>query len=245
VRRPRFTEDELREAVAAADSWAMTLRLLGMRVAGGNHGTVKKWAATWGISSDHFDPAVVRARVRRIGKRPLEDILVEDSTYARGNLKRRLYEEGLKQRRCELCGQGEIWHGKQMSLILDHIDGNATDNRLENLRIACPNCAATFETHCGRNANHKYPRRDCRHCGTTFWPKYSQHHYCSHPCGRHSPALSYAQMERRRVERPPYEQLTQEIAETNYSAVGRKHGVSDNAIRKWVRAYERELAGAS
>jgi transposase-like protein len=32
-----------------------------------------------------------------------------------------------------------------------------------------------------------------------------------------------------------------DIAETNYSAVGRKYGVSDNAIRKWVRWYEREL----
>ena len=46
----------------------------------------------------------------------------------------------------------------------------------------------------------------------------------------------------RRVERPPYDQLMREIAETGYSAVGRKYGVSDNAIRKWVRAYERERA---
>ena len=46
----------------------------------------------------------------------------------------------------------------------------------------------------------------------------------------------------RRVERPPYEQLVREIAETSYVAVGRKYGVSDNAIRKWVRQYERERA---
>lgn len=31
-----------------------------------------------------------------------------------------------------------------------------------------------------------------------------------------------------------------EIAETGYSAVGRRYGVSDNAIRKWVRAYDRD-----
>jgi transposase-like protein len=46
----------------------------------------------------------------------------------------------------------------------------------------------------------------------------------------------------RRVQRPPYEQLLREIAETSYVAVGRKYGVSDNAIRKWVRQYEREGA---
>jgi HNH endonuclease len=37
-----------------------------------------------------------------------------------------------------------------MALILDHINGVRDDNRLENLRIVCPHCAATFETHCGR-----------------------------------------------------------------------------------------------
>ena len=42
-------------------------------------------------------------------------------------------------------------------------------------------------------------------------------------------------------ERPPYEQLVAEVAATSWCAVGRKYGVSDNAIRKWVRAYERAV----
>jgi transposase-like protein len=48
---------------------------------------------------------------------------------------------------------------------------------------------------------------------------------------------------RRVSDRPPYEQLLAEIAATSWSAVGRKYGVSDNAIRKWVRAYERAKDG--
>jgi len=44
----------------------------------------------------------------------------------------------------------------------------------------------------------------------------------------------------RKVERPPYEQLVRELEETSFLAVGRKYGVSDNAVRKWVRFYERE-----
>lgn len=47
----------------------------------------------------------------------------------------------------------------------------------------------------------------------------------------------------RRVERPPYDQLLGEIAATSWSAVGRRYGVSDNAVRKWVRQYEREGCG--
>ena len=47
--------------------------------------------------------------------------------------------------------------------------------------------------------------------------------------------------DRRKVARPPYDQLLQQIEETGYSAVGRKYGVSDNAVRKWVRFYERQI----
>lgn len=47
--------------------------------------------------------------------------------------------------------------------------------------------------------------------------------------------------ESRKVERPPYEQLLEEIEATSYLAVGRKYGVSDNAVRKWVRFYERQI----
>jgi len=46
--------------------------------------------------------------------------------------------------------------------------------------------------------------------------------------------------EYRRATRPPYEQLLAEIEATSYCAVGRKYGVSDNAVRNWVRFYERE-----
>jgi len=59
-----------------------------------------------------------------------------------------LYQEKLKNKVCELCGQDENWNGKKMSLILDHINGINNDNRLENLRIVCPNCNATLDTHC-------------------------------------------------------------------------------------------------
>jgi very-short-patch-repair endonuclease len=41
------------------------------------------------------------------------------------------------------------------------------------------------------------------------------------------------------VIRPPYNQLLKEISDTNYSAVGRKYGVSDNSIRKWIKMYEK------
>ena len=241
VRRPRFTDDEAREAIAAADSWAEALRLLGMRPAGGNHKTIQKWAARLNIPTDHFDPAAARARASRNRGRSLEEMLVRGLHVKRARLKQCLYESGLKQRVCELCDQGENWRGKHMSLILDHINGDATDNRIENLRIVCPNCAATFDTHCGKNKNRVRAVRDCEECETSFTPKYGQQRYCSISCAKRNHTREYQpHPETRRVERPPFERLKRELAETSYLAVGRKYGVSDNAVRKWVRWYERE-----
>jgi hypothetical protein len=252
-RRLPFNEEQARDAIGRARCWTEALRFLGYRNHGGNSNTLKKYAHLWSISVDHFDPQSVVAEALERGRRnrrgiPLETVLVKDSSYSRGHLKRRLFKEGIKQRRCELCGQGELWHGLRMSLILDHINGDGTDHRLENLRIVCANCAATFDTHCGRNL----PReRRCVGCHATFAPRTIQQRYCSFRCfsvtrtrdaGKPSPSstIGVPHEERRKVKRPPYDQLLREIEETSYVAVGRKYGVSDNAIRKWIRWCERE-----
>jgi hypothetical protein len=160
-------------------------------------------------------------------------------------LKKRLFAEGLKERKCECCGQGEIWQGRKMSLILDHVNGVGNDHRLENLRIVCPNCAATFETHCGRNL----PReRSCAHCGKPFAPRVLHQRHCSFDCGSRWDRWLLAgpggkgipRRESRKVERPAYDQLMRDIGDMSYLAIGRKYGVSDNAVRKWLRFYERE-----
>ncbi len=216
-----------------------------MRPAGGNWKTLQRYAHdVWDISTSHFDAnAGIRQSARQRG-RPLSEILVADSTFHRGHLKRRLYAEGLKEPRCELCGQGEEWRGRRMALILDHVNGVATDNRLENLQIVCPNCAATLDTHCGRNLPRHDVEVECGRCGKPFVRVRPEQRYCSRACGTRYPRVPGARLTSRKVERPPYEQLVREIEDSSYVAVGRRYGVSDNAIRKWIRAYERELAAA-
>jgi hypothetical protein len=241
---PSYTEDEARTAIAASKSWAESLRRLGLCSTGGAWRVLKKYAEVWEISTDHFDPDASRLANLKRRQRPLSEVLVRNSSYPRKNVKRRLLAEGLKGPRCELCGQGEIWRGRPMSMILDHINGVRDDHRLENLRMVCPNCAATLDTHCGRRNRIERAKRPCRRCSKEFVPAYAAQRYCSRPCGvrwDRSAGRGKPQPRARKVARPPYEQLVEEIEATSYLAVGRKYGVSDNAVRKWVRWYERQI----
>jgi ribosomal protein S27E len=244
-RGPTYSREEASEAIAASLTYAEALRRLGMCPTGGAAPILKKWASRWGISTAHFDPD--KARLRGLGHAPkeLEEILVEGSTYHRGHLKRRLFDAGLKERRCELCGQDENWNGHRISLILDHVNGVSTDNRLDNLQVVCPNCNAALETHCGRALRHPAEEVQCARCGETFLARNNRQRYCSRYCGqrwsRDPGTPNYAL---RRVVRPPYRQLTAEIDQLGYERVGRKYGVSGNAIRKWVRQYHFEQRSA-
>jgi HNH endonuclease len=240
---PRYTEAEARAAVAASHSYAEALRRLGMCSTGGGWLVLKKYVDVWGICTKHFDPDVARNRVLSPNRsKPLEEVLVRGSKAKGTHLKERLYAKGMKSPTCELCEQGEAWRGARMSLILDHVNGDSSDNRLENLRILCPNCNATLDTHCGRNGRSIPLERLCARCQQPFRPKYRSHRYCSRDCGVRHDRRGGARPGARKVERPPYARLRREVAAMGYCAVGRRYGVSDNAVRKWLRQYEFEAS---
>jgi len=69
-------------------------------------------------------------------------------------LKLKLLREGLKEHRCECCGNS-VWMNKPIPLELHHINGVDSDNSLNNLQLLCPNCHAQTDNYRGRAKKHK------------------------------------------------------------------------------------------
>jgi hypothetical protein len=61
---------------------------------------------------------------------------------------------------CAICGGANLWLGLPLALVLDHIDGDPTNNCRENLRLVCPNCDSQLATYKSRNrGNGRHYRR--------------------------------------------------------------------------------------
>lgn len=73
------------------------------------------------------------------------------STTLRNVIREYIYEK--QQNQCAICGISREWNGHSINFILDHIDGDAANNKEENLRLICPNCDSQLPTYKSRNKN--------------------------------------------------------------------------------------------
>ncbi len=157
-----WTDEELIAAVKSKYSYAAVIKDLGLIPAGGNYVQVQYRIKALNLDTKHFKGMGWNAGMRyhTNARPPLSTLLIKNSRAQSYKLKKRLYEVGLKQPICEQCGWAKHAKDGRVPLELDHINGNRFDNRIENLRILCPNCHSLQPTHRGKNkkVNLRYAR---------------------------------------------------------------------------------------
>lgn len=220
----RMPVDELRDLVESSVSIGAVLGVFGLKNKGGNYRTLTARLKQLGIPFDKFSK---NFGVGRIGSPvPAELAFAVNSSYPRASLKKRIIKGRLLPNKCAVCGTPPEWRGKILSLVLDHINGVSNDNRLENLRLLCPNCNSQTPTFAGRNNKNKLSVNNCVDCDKVICNAAIR---CKKCVGK------ITGLTRRAVkQRPSLDVLIKETSELGFCAVGRKYGVSDNAIRKWM-----------
>jgi hypothetical protein len=146
-------DEEVRRVIAEAESKAEAIRLLGGQVTTSNYRKLNHAIARLRLDTSHMaGQGWLRGKRRHwtTPRAPIDRLLVKGRRATTSHLRMRLIEEGLKEHRCEACGRTE-WQGQPIPLELDHRNGDRTDNRIENLRVLCPNCHALTPTYRGRN----------------------------------------------------------------------------------------------
>lgn len=216
----KYTIEQLKEAVASSYSVAETLRKVGIKPYAGYYHTFYKTVEENSIDISHFDKNYRSNETHFREAIPLEDFLSNKHYIKTTALKEKLIKAGIKKNKCEKCGISS-WQGKPIKCQLHHIDGNNKNNNLNNLQILCPNCHTQTDNYSNR-----------KHIEVIALASNGY---------RITPKNLEAWKKSRKSKRPSYEQFKKEFEELNHNfvAMGKKYGVTDNAIRKWIKSYEK------
>ncbi len=145
---------ELKDIVYKKQTFSEILDFFGFAKKGAQYQALKERLFWEKIDFTHIKLGYGSTKGKKFPRKPkysLEEILIVNSPINNGQIKFRILDAGLLNYKCVKCGQIPEWNNKPLTLQLDHINGNRNDNRLENLRILCPNCHSQTDTFMGHN----------------------------------------------------------------------------------------------
>ena len=226
--RYNISRADFKAAVEKSSSIKEVIQNLGMHVNNGTYNQVKKISREFGTDLPKYDQSNHMAGLVRRNTIPFEDFFVNGTMRSGVGLRRRMVSEAGVLDRCSTDGCPVVapeWLNKKLSLHVDHINGDRFDNRIENLRLLCPNCHTQTDTY-GNSSGSKAPKKYkyCE-CGVRINQASSK---CI-PCDvRDRAAVADGTY-------PPVPDTVQMIKDYGFVGAGKIIGKSDNAVRKYLR----------
>jgi len=224
-----YTKEVLEDAIKNSEFLIDVFKRLDARPGGNTYIRIKALIQEYGIDTSHFKNGRHKGFVNsKIGERKSSDEILVDGKKRREDsklLRRALIESGVPYV-CSCCEIGPEWNGKPLTIQVHHIDGVWSNCRKDNLQFLCPMCHSQTEDWCNQDTG-----RRCKNCNKKIT---SQSTWCKQCCG-------LFQNNERKADRPSLEILFREVDELGYTGTGKKYGVSDSAVRKWIKTETKRM----
>lgn len=169
-------------------------------------------------------------------KRTAENVFIANSTATGTTVRKHFKKIKTIRYECAICGLPPYWNGKELSLTMDHINGNNQDDRLENLRWVCPNCDRQLSTFAGKNVKNRYnstATRFCKLCGKVMRRR-SKAEICVE-CKKKIKKVPLEKTTINGIEVRKKELETLLLEKKNICAVAKMFGITDNGLRKHLK----------
>lgn len=212
----KYTKEIIEKALIGSKSWADVCRKLNIRPRTGSQSHLTRRAKFFGIETPDYFLGQGWRKNKKFTKKDALEYCKKDFPTSSAKLRERLIRDGYKEYKCEICCLSE-WGGKPIVLELDHIDSDHFNNELSNLQILCPNCHASVTR--DRLKKDK-PIKEKVVRKKAVYKKIGRSHL------------------RKVVDRPSLDVLKVKINSLGFVGTGKEYGVSDNCIRKWIKAWE-------
>lgn len=156
IKMRQYSKDWLEKLCKDSYSYAEVLRKAGRKQGGGTQATLRKKIEEYQIDISHFtgqrwqespnqEPQWGRE------KYSLDEVFIKNSPVTQKVLRGYIERHSIIEYKCQTCGCDGNWQNGKISLEVDHIDGDNSNNEINNLRYLCPNCHALTETYRGKN----------------------------------------------------------------------------------------------
>lgn len=146
-------ENEFKKIIIESKRMRDVMNFFNFKHNGNNYNRIKERIDFLKLDISHYLNKQDSSLLSRINTKEdvIKKYLIKDFQGNNSHTKKYIIKFNIIPYKCRECLLESIWNNRPISLQLEHINGDSTDNRIENLCFLCPNCHSQTDTYAGKN----------------------------------------------------------------------------------------------